>query len=318
METRNFRQLLQNEWRRDRMICVGLDPDWERIPPSLKTQGGRERAPAEVLYDFCRRIIDATCEVAGTYKPQAAYFEKWGGPGYGVLQQIVEYLDQVAPDVPRILDAKRGDGIDRSNRAYAEAIFGHQGFDAVTLHPYFSGAQALRPFLDHPEKGLIILCRSSGSGAGEFQDLLVALQQDELQDLLSGPARSCTDEAALFGRASNGHHLTPLSLVVALRVANHWNKQGNCGLVVGATYPKEAREIRRLVGDEVYFLVPGAGAQGGDVEASVKACRNSRNEGFILSSSSGIIHASQQSDFAERAREKATELNEAINRYRQE
>jgi orotidine-5'-phosphate decarboxylase len=235
-----------------------------------------------------------------------------------VLERTIEYLDQAAPDTPRILDAKRADAIDRVNRAYVDAVFGRVGFDAVTLHPYQGGLHALRPFLDQKEQGLIVFCRSSNPGAGEFQDLLVALQQDELQDLLSGPARSCTDEATLFGRASNGHHLTPLYLVVALRVANHWNKQGNCGLVVGATYPNEAREIRRLVGDEVYFLVPGAGAQGGDVAASVKACRNSRNEGFILSSSSGIIHASQQSDFAERAREKATELNEAINRYRQE
>src|SRR5262249_13042444 len=139
--------------------------------------------------------------------------------------------------------------------------------------------------LDQKEKGLIVFCRSSNPDAGELQDLLVALEEDKLQDLLSGPARSCTDAEALLSQSSNGHRLVPLYLVVALRVSNHWNTQGNCCLVVGAAYPEEAHVIRRLVGDEVYFLVPGAGAQGGDVEASVKACRNRQNEGFILSSS---------------------------------
>jgi orotidine-5'-phosphate decarboxylase len=104
--------------------------------------------------------------------------------------------------------------------------------------------------------------------------------------------------------------------VVALRVANHWNTNGNCCLVVGATYPSEAQEIRRIVGDEIPFLVPGVGSQGGDIEAAVKACRNSRGEGMIVSSSSGIIHASQGADFAERAGEEAAKLNRLIGRYR--
>src|SRR5262249_14098526 len=127
MGARNFRQLLQNQWRRDRMICGGLDPDWGRIPPALKTRGGMERDPAQVVLDFTRTIIDATCDVAGTYKPQSAFYEKWGAAGQAVLERTIEYLDQAAPDTPRILDAKRADAIDRVNRAYVEAVFGHLG-----------------------------------------------------------------------------------------------------------------------------------------------------------------------------------------------
>jgi orotidine-5'-phosphate decarboxylase len=136
-----------------------------------------------------------------------------------------------------------------------------------------------------------------------------------VEELLKGPAGS-TDAACLEPYRRERAYELPLYLVVALRVANHWNTNGNCGLVVGATYPAEAQEIRRIVGDHLPFLVPGVGSQGGDVEAAVRACRNSLGEGLIVSSSSGIIHASQEGDFAERAREAAAKLNVLIARYR--
>jgi orotidine-5'-phosphate decarboxylase len=313
MEPRDFRTLLEQRWRRDCLVCIGLDPDWDLIPASLKSARGEERDTGDVLYDFGRAIIDATREVAGAYKPQSSYYERWGAAGYLALQRTVEYLDEAAPSVPRILDAKRGDNA-HSNRGYAISIFDRLGFDAVTLHPYLGG-ETLRPFLERKPKGCIVNCRNSNLGTAEFQDQRVVLQQDELEALLRGPART-SDRAELEPyRRATAYHL-PLYLVVALRVANHWNANGNCCLVVGATYPAEAREIRRVVGDDIYFLVPGVGSQGGDVEAAVKACRNSRGEGFIVSSSSGIIHASREADFADRAGEEAAKLNGFIARYR--
>lgn len=318
MADRNFRHLLEEAWREDRMVCVGLDPDWERIPPSLKTTpGGRERDPGDVLLDFNKAIIDVTYDVAGTYKPQSAYYEKFGASGYSILKATVEYMDARAPRTGRILDAKRAD-IDRTNRGYVDSIFGYLGFDAVTLHPYLGGEQALRPFLDQKDKGCIVLCRTSNPEAAEFQDLSVAIDESEVAGIMSGPVRSCEDDGALTNHYSGRNRHVPLYKLVALRVANYWNTNGNCLLVIGATYPREAQEVRRLVGDDVYFLVPGIGTQGGDITAAVKACRNSRGEGFIVNSSSGIIHASSGDDFAERARERAIELNNAINQYRKE
>src|SRR5207248_754365 len=153
------------------------------------------------------------------------------------LKRTVEYLDQQAPQVPRILDAKRAD-IDRTNRGYVDSAFGHLGFDAITLHPYLGGVMALRPFLDAAEKGCIVLCRTSNPDAREFQDQQVVIAADQLDELLTGPAAS-TDRSSLECRRSGGAYLLPLYLVVALRVANHWNTNGNCCLVVGATYPEE-------------------------------------------------------------------------------
>src|SRR5262245_43941966 len=132
MGPRDFRALLGQRWRQDCLVCIGLDPDWDLIPASLKSARGQERDPGDVLYDFGRAIIDATCEVAGTYKPQSSYYERWGSAGYLALQRTVEYLDEAAPAVPRILDAKRGDNAS-SNRGYAISIFDRLGFDAVTL-----------------------------------------------------------------------------------------------------------------------------------------------------------------------------------------
>jgi orotidine-5'-phosphate decarboxylase len=313
MQPRDFRSLLEQRWRRDCLVCIGLDPDWDMIPANLKSTREQERDPGDVLYDFGRAIIDATGDLTGTYKLQSSYYERWGAAGYLALRRTVEYLDQVAPSIPRILDAKRGDNY-RSNRGYVISIFEHLGFDAVTLHPYLGGVE-LRPFLEQRHKGCIVNCRNSNPDAAEFQDQQIVVQPDQVEALLTGPAGS-TDAAYLEPYRRESAYLLPLYLVVALRVANHWNTNGNCCLVVGATCPSEAREIRRVVGDDLYFLVPGVGNQGGDIEASVKACRNSRGEGMIVSSSSGIIHASQGADFAERAREEAAKLNGLIVRYR--
>jgi orotidine-5'-phosphate decarboxylase len=185
------------------------------------------------------------------------------------------------PGVPVILDAKRGD-IGSTAQNYAIEAFDRYGADAVTVNPYL-GRDSLQPFLDRADKGVIVLCRTSNPGAGDLQDLVVD------------------------GR--------PLYQHVAAKVAQDWNANGNCLLVVGATWPQQLREVRAIVGD-VPFLVPGVGAQGGDVEAVVKNGRTADGTGLLVSSSRAILYASGGDDFADAARAAATALRDAINASR--
>lgn len=274
--SRNFRQLLNQRWNEDKFVCVGLDPDLDKIPAHLK-----HGSPAETIFEFNKAIIDSTYEYVCAFKPQSAYYEAVSPEGIDALKKTVAYINQVAPNVPVILDAKRAD-IGSTNEAYTQAIFDNWGMDAVTLQPYLGG-EAIQPFLDRADKGLIILCRTSNPGAGEFQDLEV-----------------------------NGE---PLYMHVADSVSKQWNTSNNCCLVVGATYPEEARKIRERVGD-MPFLIPGIGAQGGDVTAIVQSAQDSRGQGMIINSSRAIIFASAGPDFAEAARSETIKLHDAINAAR--
>ena len=192
-----------------------------------------------------------------------------------------DYLREKYSDIPIILDAKRAD-IGNTNNGYASFIFDYLGMDGVTLHPYL-GREALEPFLSYKDKGIIILCRTSNPGAGEFQDLLV-----------------------------DGK---PLYQHVAKQVSEKWDKNNNCLLVVGATYPEEMKIIREIVGPDMAFLVPGIGAQGGNVEAVMKAGLDNK-QGLIISSSRDVLYASGGEDFAKAARKKATTTRDEINKYR--
>ncbi|MDE2258290.1 MAG: orotidine-5'-phosphate decarboxylase, partial [Xanthomonadaceae bacterium] len=188
--------------------------------------------------------------------------------------------------VPVILDAKRGD-IGSTAQHYAAEAFERYGADAVTVNPYL-GRDSVQPFLDRADKGVIVLCRTSNPSARDLQDLIVP-------DGIGGNR--------------------PLYQHVAQRVARDWNANGNCALVVGATYPEELREVRALVGD-MPILVPGVGAQGGDVEAVVRNGRNTQGAGLIISSSRAILYAGSGEDFAAAARREAQKLREAIDRWR--
>jgi orotidine-5'-phosphate decarboxylase len=192
-----------------------------------------------------------------------------------------------------ILDAKRAD-IGNTNEGYAKFAYDFLGADAITLHPYL-GREALKPFLDRVDKGAIILCRTSNPGAGEFQDLLVSKSQ---------PAEALAKE----GR--------PLYQIVAGNVAGEWNYNNNCALVVGATHPTELEIVRRIVG-EMPILIPGIGAQGGDVEKTVKAGVDKNGLNAIINSSRGIIFASNGLDFVQKAKEEAQKLRDLINQYRE-
>lgn len=217
-------------------------------------------------WQFCRAIIDATADLVCAYKPQIAHFAAQRAEPQ--LEQVCRYIRERYPDVVVLLDAKRGD-VASTSEYYAEEAFGRYGADAVTVNPYL-GTDAARPFLEHG--GVVALCRTSNPGSGELQDLDVG------------------------GR--------PLYERVAQMVADQWSRYGDCGLVVGATYPSQLGRVRAIVG-ELPMLVPGIGAQGGDLEASVAAGRTPDGHGLLLSSSRAILYASSGEDFPAAARQVA-------------
>ncbi len=271
----NFITKLQNSWvKNNSLLCVGLDPELSKLPK-------HQQSVQDPLFAFNKAIIDATADLVCAFKPNSAFYEALGPDGIRQLKQTSEYIHENYPAIPIILDAKRAD-IGNTNNGYVDFIYDYLDMDAVTLHPYL-GHEALQPFLNHADKGAIILCRTSNSGAAEFQDLLV-----------------------------NDH---PLYEHVAKTIADTWNANENCLLVVGATYPEEMKVIRGLVGD-MPFLVPGVGAQGGDVKAVMQAGVDSNKQGMIISSSRGVIYASNGEDFAEAARTEAAKLRDEINLYR--
>src|SRR5712692_5495905 len=277
--TTTFITKLEACWQRDNFVCVGLDSDYDQLPDAIKAG----RPVEDALFHFNREIIDATHDLVCAYKPNAAFYEVQGEAGLRALMNTVNYIREAYPHIPVILDAKRAD-IGSTNLGYVQSAFDGMGVDAITVHPYL-GREALAPFLARKEKGIIVLVKTSNPGSGEFQDLPVGLEQE------------------------------PLYMVVARHVAREWNSNGNCVIVVGATYPEELRRARALVGD-MPILIPGIGTQGGEVAATVQAGKDSRGWGMIISASRSIIFASQESDFALAAR-KATEwLREEINWYR--
>ncbi|MBI2019414.1 orotidine-5'-phosphate decarboxylase [Candidatus Daviesbacteria bacterium] len=217
-------------------------------------------------FEFDKNIIDQTFDLVCAYKPQSAFYE---AGNFADLKKTVDYIKEKDPSIPIILDAKRGD-IGNTNEAYVKAIFDDLGVDALTVHPYL-GKESLEPFLKRTDKGIIILVKTSNPGAGEFQDLTV-------------------DGKSLYQ-------------IVAEHIRD-WNANNNCAVVVGATYPEELKTVREIVGD-MPILVPGIGAQGGDLQATIKNGLNSKKQGLIISSSRSII-------FADNPREAALKLTNEI------
>ena len=268
-----FMQSLAQVWRRsDSLVCVGLDPEPARFPAAL-------RGDPDAIFAFCRAIVDATGDLACAFKPQIAHFAAHAAEG--ALQRLIAHIHATHPGVPVILDAKRGD-IGSTAQHYASEAFDRYGADAVTVNPYL-GRDSVQPFLDRADKGVIVLCRTSNAGSGDFQNL------------------DC------------GGRL--LYQQVAETIARDWNSNGNCALVVGATYPEELADVRRRVGD-LPLLVPGVGAQGGDVEAVVRNGCTADGTGLMISSSRAILYAGDGEDFADSARLAATALRDEVNRYR--
>jgi len=272
MRSRNFRQLLESKWDDGKFLCIGLDTDLEKIPESARTGDVRS-----TLVAFNKAIIDATKDLVCSYKPNIAFYEAHGEQGIDALRQTMAIITELPDPIPVILDAKRGD-ILNTNEQYAIAAFEHLRADAITVNPYMGG-EPLKPFFDRADKGVIVLCHTSNPGAGEVQDLTV-----------------------------DGE---PLYKHIARITAEKWNSAGNCCVLVGATYPEELREVRSVVG-EMPILIAGVGAQNGDLQKTLECGRDKNRRGLIVNASRSIIFASEGPDFAEVARQKATELHGAI------
>ncbi len=279
-----FIEKLRERWQRaDSLLCVGLDPDPAKFPDAFVDDGDLD--DSEALFAFCRDIADATAQFACAFKPQIAYFAAHNG-GEAALQRLIAHINATHPDVPVILDAKRGD-IGSTAEQYAVEAFDRFGADAVTLNPYM-GRDSAAPFLQRNDRGCVFLCHTSNPGARDFQELVVS------------------DE---------GGDGEPLYQRIARMIAREWNADGNCALVVGATFPEELKVIRGIVGD-MPLLIPGIGAQGGDVEATVRSGRTAEGTGLMINSSRGILYASSSAGYAEAAANAARALRDEINRYR--
>ena len=270
MKEATFTEKIQNRWSQVGMICVGLDPNFAEIPSVLKAENS---SIEEVLFAFNREIIDATADLVCAYKPNVAFYEAHGEAGVRALARTVAHIKDAYAEIPIILDAKRAD-IGNTNLYYVQAVFDELGADAITIHPYL-GREAVQSFLDRKDKGVIVLVKTSNAGGGEFQNLKLA---------------------------DSGE---PLYKVVARNIARSWNANENCSVVVGATYPDELAEVRAIVGD-MPILIPGIGAQGGDIQKTVMAGKDSKGFGMMISASRSIIFASNGADFAQASR-KATE-----------
>jgi orotidine-5'-phosphate decarboxylase len=233
------------------------------------------------VLEFNKAIIDATSDLVCAYKPNFAFYEAMGNEGLEALKKTVEYIPE---NILTIADAKRGD-IGNTSRAYAEAIFNHFKFDVMTVSPYL-GFDSVEPFLQYKDKGIFILCRTSNPGAADFQSLVSEVDGKKI----------------------------PLFEIVANR-AEKWNTNGNIGLVVGATYPDELKTIRGSH-PRMPLLIPGIGAQGGDLETTVRYGVDAKGEMAVINSSRQIIYASKQKDFAPAARQAALTLREQINKER--
>lgn len=253
--------------KQNSLLCVGLDADIEKILAKYKNFQNPQ-------FEFNKYIIDQTYNVVCSYKPNSAFYEAHGPEGLQELKMTCDYIRARHPEIPIILDFKRGD-IENTNEGYAQFAFDYLHVDAVTVQPYL-GKEALDPFLKQKNKGIFVLCKTSNRGSEEFQNLIV-----------------------------DGK---PLYKKVASQVADAWNKNKNCYLVVGATHPNELAEVRALVGDMV-ILTPGIGTQGGTVAEIVPVGVNSEKKGLIVNASRAVI-------FADNPREEATRLRDEINKYR--
>jgi orotidine-5'-phosphate decarboxylase len=270
-----FVKQLEQAWRRNESL-VCVGLD----PEPARFPAGLRDAP-DAIFAFCRDIVDATADLVCCFKPQIAHFAALRAED--ALERLIAHIHAQHPGLPVILDAKRGD-IGSTAQNYAIEAFDRYAADAVTANPYL-GRDSVQPFVDRADRGVVLLCRTSNPGARDLQDLVVS---------------------------STGQ---PLYRHVAMLVAREWNANGNCALVVGATYPRELAEVREIVG-AMPLLVPGVGAQGGDVAAVVQNGKSAAGTGLIVSSSRAILYAGADGDFAAAARRATQVLRDEINRYR--
>ena len=270
-------QLSRAQRLNDSLLCVGLDPEPSRFPAVWA-------GDASKIFDFCAAIVDATHDLVIAFKPQIAYFAAQRAEAQ--LERLIEHIRQVAPQVPVILDAKRGD-IGSTAEQYAREAFERYRADAVTLSP-FMGFDSIEPYLAYPGKGAFLLCRTSNPGGADLQGQRLAGSDGQPGDLLY-------------------EHIARLA-------SGAWNRGGQLGLVVGATFPAEIERVRTLA-PTLPLLIPGIGAQGGDAQATVRAGARGRAP-IVVSSSRAVLYASAGTDFAAAARRVAETTRVTLNAAR--
>jgi orotidine-5'-phosphate decarboxylase len=267
-------QLRQAQAVHRSLLCVGLDPDPARFPPPWRDDPAR-------LFDFCAAIVDATHDQVCAFKPQIAYFAAQRGEEQ--LERLIDHIHRVAPNVPVILDAKRGD-IGATAEQYAREAFVRYRADALTLSP-FMGLDSIEPYMRYEGRGLLLLCRTSNPGGSDLQAQTLHCGQPSGERLFE--------------------HIARLA-------AGPWNRSGQLGLVVGATYPEELARVRDIA-PRLPLLIPGIGAQGGDAVATVRAGWRPGGP-VIISSSRAVLYAGSGPDFATAARDAAVATREALQR----
>lgn len=280
MGERNFMEMLKRRWEQGLFVCVGLDSELTKIPKIIPAIIKSYETSFIVTYFNCA-IVDQTANHVCAYKINRAFYDQLGIDGLFALKGTIRYIKEKYPEIPIIMDSKRGD-IGNTNEAYAKADFDEAGADAVTVHPY-TGRKSMEPFLKRSDKGVIILCCTSNEGNEEFQGL---------------PCKTDDPYATVYK-------------IVAKNVAKEWNYNGNCAIVVGATHPVELQKIRRIV-EDLPILIPGIGAQGGDLEETIEAGHNSKKEGVIINLSRSVIFASPNANFAEAALQEVLKTNTSI------
>ncbi len=271
----NFTQKLEAAIQKNNsLLCIGLDPEFEKLPQVVKNE-------QDPLFAFNKAIIDATSDLVCAFKPNIAFYEAQGIEGLTQLKKTIEYIQKKHPDTPIVLDGKFSD-IGNTAKAYAKTAFDALNADAVTVNPYL-GSDAIEPFLEYKEKGTIILCLTSNPGSSDFQLLK-------------------TQEGSVYEH-------------VARKIVE-WDKtNGNCMMVVGATHPEDLKKIREMAPD-MFFLVPGVGTQGGDLQKTLKNGLRTDKSGLMIHSSRSVLYSSNGQDFADAARKMAQELKDTINSFR--
>lgn len=269
-----------------KFVCVGLDPQIKETddidPKHFHIPGwiiDKFTSAEDAIFYFNRKIIEETHDLVLAYKPNSAFYEAYNHEGTLALTKTVKFIRKNYPEIPIIIDAKRGD-IGNTNLGYVKNVFDELSADAITINPWL-GKTAMMPFLSRKDKGIIILVRTSNEGADEFQNLETKKGLKVYEE-------------------------------VADRVVKDWNFNENCAVVVGATCPEELGNVRKIVG-EMQILIPGIGAQGGDLKSTVVNGKNSQNKGMIITVSRSVIYASQEHDFAVKAGFSVNLLNKEIN-----
>ncbi len=256
------------------LLCIGLDPNLEKLPHHLL----KKKNP---IFEFNKSIIDVTYDLVCAYKPNIAFYEAYGLSGLKQLRKTIDFIKSTYPEIPIILDSKRGD-IRNTAIMYAKSVFEYWNVDATTVNP-LGGFDSVEPFLRYKDRGTIVWCRSSNPTTIEFQDLKI--------------------------------NKDPLYIIIAKKI-RQWNKSyDNCFMFVGATWPDQLKNIRKIV-PEMLILVPGIGPQRGNLQKTVTKGITKNNKGLIINSSRGIIYASSRKNFIEKVREEAKKLKDEINKFR--